>query len=67
MMPLTFAVAAIVVQGQLDFDFRLAVLGDGQERVSAVECFQGVEYCIFLNFAALDLPLSPPSLPLTVD
>ena len=67
MVPLTLASAALAVEGELDFDFSLPVLGDGQEGVAAVEGLQRVEHCIFLDLAPLYLPLPPPSFPLPVD
>ena len=67
MMPLALALAALAVEGQLHLDFGLTVLGDGQKGIAAVEGFQRVEDCIFLNFAALDLALSPPSFPFPAD
>jgi hypothetical protein len=64
---LGFAAFPVGVEGHLDLEFCLAVLGDGEQCLTVVETLQGIEDCILLNFAAFDLPLSPSRLALSID
>lgn len=67
MMPLGFASFAIGVEGHLDVELSLTVLGDGEQCLAVVETLERIEDCILLNFAAFDLPLTPSRLALSID
>ena len=56
---------SVGIEGHFYLELGLAVLGDRQQSLAVVERFKRIEDNIFLNFAPLDLPLSPSGLPLS--
>ncbi len=58
---------SIRVEGHLDLELGLAVLGDGEQCLTVVETLKRIEDRILLDFASFDLPLTPSRLALSID